>query len=167
MTAYITPDSPGIAAHSSYAQPRVRASYAQPHTGAIKAIYSAIDFSKDGINEVVIGRDTGSLEVYGFDQQHQPALIFQACLEESISSIAGGFFTSPNAQVSHDCTAADLLFFGAVRLVSIREVCYWLRLAIAGTQLQRRGFRAAEYTEPSLVEAAVSPGQHCILVYTP
>ena len=79
------------------------------HTGAIKAIYSAIDFSKDGINEVVIGRDTGSLEVYGFDQHHQPALIFQTSLEESISSIDGGFFTSPNVQVSHDCTAAHLL----------------------------------------------------------
>ncbi|DBB10076.1 hypothetical protein WJX82_004052 [Trebouxia sp. C0006] len=68
------------------------------HKGAIKAIYSAIDFSKDGINEVVIGRDTGSLEVYGFDQHHQPALIFQTSLEESISSIDGGFFTSPNVQ---------------------------------------------------------------------
>jgi len=98
--------SPGIAAHSSYAQPQHVF-----HTGAIKAIYSAIDFSKDGINEVVIGRDTGSLEVYGFDQQHQPALIFQASLEESISSIDGGFFTSPNVQVSHDCTATSLLCF--------------------------------------------------------
>ena len=67
--------------------------------GAIKAIYSAIDFTKDGINEVAIGRDTGSLEVYGFDQQQQPVLVFQASLEESISTIDGGFFTSPNAQV--------------------------------------------------------------------
>ena len=67
--------------------------------GAIKAIYSAIDFTKDGINEVVIGRDSGSLEVYGFDQQHQPALIFQVSLEESISTVDGGFFTSPNVQV--------------------------------------------------------------------
>lgn len=121
------------------------------HTGAIKAIYSAIDFSKDGINEVVIGRDTGSLEVYGFDQQHQPALIFQASLEESISSIDGGFFTSPNVQVSHDCSAADLWLFCAVRLVRFRERCSWLRLAIAGTQLQPRGSTAAEYAEPSLV----------------
>ena len=48
---------------------------------------------------MVIGRDTGSLEVYGFDQQHQPVLIFQVSLEESISSLDGGFFTSPNAQV--------------------------------------------------------------------
>lgn len=67
--------------------------------GAIKAIYSAIDFTKDGINEVVIGRDSGSLEVYGFDQQQQPALIFQVSLEESISTVDGGFFTSPNVQV--------------------------------------------------------------------
>ena len=66
--------------------------------GAIKAIYSGIDFTKDGINEIVIGRDTGSLEVYGFDQQ-QPILIFQVSLEESISTIDGGFITSPNAQV--------------------------------------------------------------------
>ena len=67
--------------------------------GAIKAIYSGIDFTKDGINEIAIGRDTGSLEVYGFDQQQQPVLIFQASLEESITTIDGGFFTSPNVQV--------------------------------------------------------------------
>ena len=67
--------------------------------GAIKAIYSGIDFTKDGINEVAVGRDTGSLEVYGFDQQQQPVLIFQASLEESISTVDGGFFTSPNMQV--------------------------------------------------------------------
>ncbi|KAL3157729.1 hypothetical protein ABBQ32_012156 [Trebouxia sp. C0010 RCD-2024] len=68
------------------------------HKGAIKAIYSSIDFTKDGINEVAIGRDSGSLELYGFDQQQQPVLIFQASLEESISTIDGGFFTSPNVQ---------------------------------------------------------------------
>ena len=68
--------------------------------GAIKAIYSAIDFTKDGINDIAIGRDTGSLEVYGFDQQQQPVLVFQASLEESISTIDGGFFTSPNLQVN-------------------------------------------------------------------
>lgn len=62
-------------------------------------MYSSIDFTKDGINEVAIGRDSGSLEVYGFDQQQQPVLIFQASLEESISTIDGGFFTSPNVQV--------------------------------------------------------------------
>ena len=67
--------------------------------GAIKAIYSGIDFTKDGINEVAIGRDTGSLEVYGFDQRQQPVLVFQASVEESISTIDGGFFTSPNVQV--------------------------------------------------------------------
>lgn len=63
------------------------------------AIYSAIDFSKDGINDVVIGRDTGSIEIYGFNTQQQPVLIFSTCLEESINSIDGGCFTSPNVQV--------------------------------------------------------------------
>ena len=125
VTAHVPADFPGIAVHMC----NLNMSF---HAGAIKAIYSAIDFSKDGMNEVVIGRDTGSLEVYGFDQHHQPALIFQAPLEESISSIDGGFFTSPNVQVSHDCSAAGLHLFCAVCLVSIQEVWYWLRLAIAG-----------------------------------
>ncbi len=106
MTAYIPPDPLALLLTENMSNLNMCF-----HTGAIKAIYSAIDFSKDGINEVVIGRDTGSLEVYGFDQQHQPALIFQASLEESISSIDGGFFTSPNVQVSRDCTAANLLVF--------------------------------------------------------
>ena len=131
MTAaptYVPPCFPGIAPHSSVHMCHLSMCH---HTGAIKAIYSAIDFSKDGINEVVIGRDTGSLEVYGFDQHHQPALLFQASLEESISSIDGGFFTSPNVQVSHACFAADLHLFCAVCLVSIRNVllveacCCW------------------------------------------
>lgn len=78
------------------------------HSGAIKAIYSGIDFTKDGINEVVIGRDTGSVEVYGFDPHQQPSLIFQASLEESISSIDGGFFTSPNVQVIDGKTGVEI-----------------------------------------------------------
>ena len=32
--------------------------------------------------------------------------------------------------------------------LSASEMCYWLRLAVAGTQLQRRGFSAAEYADP-------------------
>lgn len=78
--------------------------------GAIKAIYSGIDFTKDGINEVAVGRDTGSLEVYGFDQQQQPVLVFQASLEESISTIDGGFFTSPNVQVGI-CSGCTVLLW--------------------------------------------------------
>ena len=69
------------------------------YAGAIKAIYSGIDFSKDGINDIAVGRDTGSLEIYGFDQQQQPVLLFSTSLEESINSIDGGYFTSPNVQV--------------------------------------------------------------------
>ncbi|KAK9803568.1 hypothetical protein WJX72_000727 [[Myrmecia] bisecta] len=66
--------------------------------GAIQAIYSGIDFTKDGINDIVVGRDDGWLEIWGMDDAAQPKLVFSSCLPESIISLDGGFFTSPNVQ---------------------------------------------------------------------
>lgn len=91
--------------------------------GAIKAIYSGIDFTKDGINEIAIGRDTGSLEVYGFDQQQQPVLIFQASLEESITTIDGGFFTSPNVQVESMLPSLFLSNFAVSMCCTLSSSC--------------------------------------------
>lgn len=95
--------------------------------GAIKAIYSGIDFTKDGINEVAIGRDNGSLEVYGFDQEQQPVLVFHASLEESISTVDGGFFSSPNVQVISLLTDSCRMYIGQVPL------CMWVHKGSGGT----------------------------------
>ena len=68
--------------------------------GAIQAIYSGIDFTKDGLNDIVLGRDDGWLEIWGLDDAQQPRIVFSACLPESIVSLDGGFITSPNVQAS-------------------------------------------------------------------
>ena len=67
--------------------------------GAVRAIFSAIDFSKDGSTDILVGRDDGSVEVYGMDTEQQPTLLWSINVNESVSSIQGGFITSPSTQV--------------------------------------------------------------------
>ena len=67
--------------------------------GAVRAIFSAIDFSKDGSADILVGRDDGSVELYGMDTEQQPTLLWSINVSESVSSIQGGFITSPSTQV--------------------------------------------------------------------
>ena len=67
--------------------------------GAVRAIFSAIDFSKDGSSDILVGRDDGSVELYGMDTEQQPTLLWSINVSESVSSIQGGFITSPSTQV--------------------------------------------------------------------
>ncbi|GMH36136.1 hypothetical protein BSKO_04004 [Bryopsis sp. KO-2023] len=66
--------------------------------GAVTAIYSGIDFTKDGVNDIVVGRDDGNLEIYNLDEQGEVQQVFSTHLPESINSIGGGYITSPNVQ---------------------------------------------------------------------
>ncbi|KAG8592861.1 hypothetical protein GDO81_000644 [Engystomops pustulosus] len=44
----------------------------------------------DGVKDILIGRDDGTVEVYGFDSANDPVLRFDHSLTESITSIQGG-----------------------------------------------------------------------------
>ena len=69
-------------------------------TGAVHAIDTCFDFNRDGKRGVLVGRDDGSLEVYGLDEHGLPMLIFQKGLGESINSVACGSVVAPHAE---DC----------------------------------------------------------------
>ncbi|KAM9795580.1 BBSome complex member BBS7 [Neosynchiropus ocellatus] len=48
------------------------------------------DIVGDGVSDVLVGRDDGSVEVYGFDSSGDPTLRFQHVLSESVTSVQGG-----------------------------------------------------------------------------
>lgn len=66
--------------------------------GAVSALYSGIDLTKDGVNDIVVGRDDGSLEVYSLDEAGQVQQVFKTQLPQSINGLEGGYITSPNSQ---------------------------------------------------------------------
>ncbi|PWA18628.1 hypothetical protein CCH79_00005567, partial [Gambusia affinis] len=48
------------------------------------------DIIGDGVNDILVGRDDGTVEVYGFDSSREPTLRFEHVLTESVTSIQGG-----------------------------------------------------------------------------
>uniref|UniRef100_H3D688 Bardet-Biedl syndrome 7 protein homolog n=1 Tax=Tetraodon nigroviridis TaxID=99883 RepID=H3D688_TETNG len=48
------------------------------------------DIIGDGVYDVLVGRDDGTVEVYGFDSSGEPTLRFEHVLSESVTSIQGG-----------------------------------------------------------------------------
>ncbi|XP_034037925.1 Bardet-Biedl syndrome 7 protein [Thalassophryne amazonica] len=48
------------------------------------------DIIGDGVSDILVGRDDGTVEVYGFDHAGEPALRFEQVLSESVTSIQGG-----------------------------------------------------------------------------
>lgn len=49
-----------------------------------------LDILGDGVMDVLVGRDDGTVEVYGFDASNDPTLRFEHVLSESVTSIQGG-----------------------------------------------------------------------------
>ncbi|XP_068440993.1 Bardet-Biedl syndrome 7 protein isoform X2 [Clinocottus analis] len=48
------------------------------------------DIMGDGVNDVLVGRDDGTVEIFGFDSASEPTLRFEHVLSESVTSIQGG-----------------------------------------------------------------------------
>lgn len=48
------------------------------------------DIMGDGVKDMLIGRDDGTVEIYGLDSANEPVLHFDHALTESITSIQGG-----------------------------------------------------------------------------
>ncbi|XP_046853164.1 Bardet-Biedl syndrome 7 protein homolog [Xenia sp. Carnegie-2017] len=48
------------------------------------------DITADGISDVLVGRDDGTVEVYGFDEMETPVNRFKYSISESVTSISGG-----------------------------------------------------------------------------
>lgn len=45
------------------------------------------DITQDGVNDVIVGRDDGGIEIWGFDINGDPQNIYGKQLSESISSV--------------------------------------------------------------------------------
>ncbi|XP_043917464.1 Bardet-Biedl syndrome 7 protein [Protopterus annectens] len=48
------------------------------------------DILGDGVNDLLVGRDDGVLEIYSFDSANEPSLRYDHVLAESITSVQGG-----------------------------------------------------------------------------
>ncbi|KAI4879524.1 hypothetical protein NFI96_026821 [Prochilodus magdalenae] len=48
------------------------------------------DILGDGVKDILVGRDDGTVEVYGLDSSSEPTLRFENVLSESVTSIQGG-----------------------------------------------------------------------------
>ncbi|XP_072040568.1 BBSome complex member BBS7-like [Amphiura filiformis] len=64
------------------------------------------DITSDGVVDLLIGRDDGILEVYGYDEADEPVLRFTQTLSESVSSVQGGVVASAGYDEIIACTYA-------------------------------------------------------------
>ncbi|CAN9514593.1 unnamed protein product [Ophioblennius macclurei] len=48
------------------------------------------DIIGDGVNDILVGRDDGTVEVFGFDGSSEPAVRFEHVLSESVTAVQGG-----------------------------------------------------------------------------
>lgn len=54
----------------------------------------AHDLTRDGVPDVIVGRDDGTLQVFSFDVSAEPKLCFEASLTGSITGVAAGLVSS-------------------------------------------------------------------------
>ena len=88
--------------------------------GGVQCI-AAHDITKDGVKDLLIGRDDGGIEVWSFDTGPQPKLVFEKALQESITSLECGLVTNVNfEEVRARPTAA-----------ATRGCCAWVRRVAA------------------------------------
>eukprot|EP00741_Cyanophora_paradoxa_P006490 tig00001003_g6283.t1 len=62
--------------------------------GAVQCV-AAYDLTEDGRNDVVVGRDDGSVEVYCFDVSDEPRLVFSKNVAESVTALDVGVVQNP------------------------------------------------------------------------
>jgi Bardet-Biedl syndrome 7 protein len=68
------------------------------------ACLSTFDLSGDGVEEIVVGRDDGVVEVYSMDDSDQPRLKFTHVMGESVTGVGGGSVGSAHHEEVVVCT---------------------------------------------------------------
>ncbi|GLC59925.1 hypothetical protein PLESTB_001554700 [Pleodorina starrii] len=66
--------------------------------GAVSAVYAGIDFTKTGMDNIVVGREDGAVEVLDLEEGGQLRTVYSVKLTESINTLDGGFITGLLAQ---------------------------------------------------------------------
>ena len=67
--------------------------------GGVSAIHGEVDITGDGVNEVIVGHDNGSLEVFAMDKNEEPQRVYQRDLNEAIQSVQSGCVTTANPEL--------------------------------------------------------------------
>jgi len=62
-------------------------------SGGVQCI-TAHDITKDGVKDIIVGRDDGGVEVWSLDSGPTPQLVFERALQESITYVEGGSVTN-------------------------------------------------------------------------
>lgn len=67
--------------------------------GGVSAIHAEADITGDGVNDVVIGRDNGMMEVYSLDKNGEPVRVYERDLNEAIQTVQHGCVTVANPEL--------------------------------------------------------------------
>jgi Bardet-Biedl syndrome 7 protein len=70
---------------------------------------STFDLSGDGVEDIVVGRDDGVVEVYSMDDSNQPRLKYTHVLSESVTGVNGGVVGSAHYEEVVVCTYSGRL----------------------------------------------------------
>ncbi|XP_015773927.1 PREDICTED: Bardet-Biedl syndrome 7 protein homolog [Acropora digitifera] len=65
----------------------------EKQNGGVLAL-DTFDITADGVPDVLVGRDDGLIEVFGFDEADEPVPRFKQALSESVTSVCGGCVSS-------------------------------------------------------------------------
>lgn len=68
-------------------------------SGGVSTIDAECDLTGDGRNDVVIGRDDGSIETYGFDENGDPTLAGRVSCGEAVQTLRHGRVTTPFPEI--------------------------------------------------------------------
>ena len=81
------------------------------NSGAVTAIHGECDLTGDGVNDVVVGRDDGSIEVYSLDEHGDPILAGQVNVGEAVQTLRHGCVTTPfNEIIAHTYSGKVIAF---------------------------------------------------------
>ena len=66
--------------------------------GGITSLNCALDLGKDGMPDILVGRDNGNMEYYAMDERGVPVLSYERNLGDAVSTVDGGYINSPAAE---------------------------------------------------------------------
>ena len=66
--------------------------------GGITSLNCALDLGKDGMPDILVGRDNGNMEYYAMDERGVPILSYERNLGDAVSTVDGGYINSPAAE---------------------------------------------------------------------
>mmetsp|Transcript_16876 Transcript_16876/g.20317 ORF Transcript_16876/g.20317 Transcript_16876/m.20317 type:complete len:715 (+) Transcript_16876:403-2547(+) len=68
------------------------------HCAAVEVMNTDLDLTKDGVQDLIVGRDNGLVEMFVFDGPKEPKVIYKRSLNESVTSMGSGFVTDGSVE---------------------------------------------------------------------